>query len=284
MKRTALFLVFVAVAGAMFYGPFREMMQAAMRSDYYSHIVLIPFVSAYLLFVRRREIFAHLEYAFAPGAAVAAVGVLLYGLARTVPLGLDKNDFSALVTLAALFFVVGAFILIFGLSAFRSARFALLFLLFMVPVPTALMDGIVRILQLGSTEFVALLFSITPVPVLREGIVFHLPNISISVAPQCSGIRSSLALVITAVLAGHMFLKTGWKKWALVLAVIPVTMLKNGIRIVTLSLFAVYVDTRVLTNSTLHTDGGILFFILALLLMAPILLVLRKSEHKESDR
>jgi exosortase/archaeosortase family protein len=91
-----------------------------------------------------------------------------------------------------------------------------------------------------------------------------------------------MALVITAVLAGHMFLKTGWKKWALVLAVLPVTMFKNGIRIVTMSLFAVYVDKRILTSSALHTDGGILFFILALLLMAPVLFVLRRSEHKES--
>ena len=103
-------------------------------------------------------------------------------------------------------------------------------------------------------------------------------------APQCSGIRSSLALVITSVLAGHMFLKTGWKKWALVLAVIPVTMLKNGIRIVTLSLFAVYVDKRILTDSALHTDGGILFFVLALLLMAPILFVLRRSEKGPGTR
>jgi exosortase len=281
MKRTALFLVFVAVAALMFYGPFREMMRTALRSEYYSHIVLIPFVSAYLLFVRRKEIFANIEYAFVPGAAVAGVGVLLYGIARMVPLGLNKNDLAAFVTLAALFFVVGAFILLFGLRAFRAARFALLFLLFMVPVPTALMDGIIRVLQVGSTEFVALLFAIAPVPVLRDGFVFHLPNISIEVAPQCSGIRSSMALVITSVLAGHMFLKRGWNKALLVLAVIPVTMLKNGIRIITLSLFAVYVDTRILTNSALHTDGGIVFFVLALLLMAPILFVLRRSEHKK---
>lgn len=282
MKRTALFLAFVAVAALMFYGPFKDMMRTALRSEYYSHIVLIPFVSAYLLFVRRKEIFAHIEYAFVPGAAVAGAGVLLYGIARMVPMGLNKNDLAAFVTLAALFFVVGAFILLFGLRAFRAARFALLFLLFMVPVPTALMDGMIRVLQVGSTEFVALLFAIAPVPVLREGFVFHLPNISIEVAPQCSGIRSSMALVITSVLAGHMFLKSGWNKALLVLAVIPVTMLKNGIRIITLSLFAVYVDTRILTNSALHTDGGVVFFVLALLLMAPILFVLRRSEHKKS--
>jgi exosortase/archaeosortase family protein len=84
--------------------------------------------------------------------------------------------------------------------------------------------------------------------------------------------------VITCVLAGHMFLKTTWKKIVLVLAVIPITMFKNGIRIVSLSLLGVYVDRGFLTSS-LHTDGGILFFVLALLLMAPILFVLRKSER-----
>jgi hypothetical protein len=39
-----------------------------------------------------------------------------------------------------------------------------------------------------------------------------------------------------------------------------------------------YVDSRILTNSTLHTDGGIVFFILGLLLLAPVLYFLRKSE------
>jgi len=142
---------------------------------------------------------------------------------------------------------------------------------------------IIRVLQLGSAEFVAFLFQFTGMPILRDACVFHLPGISIEVAPQCSGIRSSLALVITCVLAGHMFLRTTWKKAVLVLAVIPITMLKNGIRIVTLSVLAVYVD-RGFLESSLHRDGGIVFFILALCLMAPILFVLRKGERGRSDR
>ena len=80
--------------------------------------------------------------------------------------------------------------------------------------------------------------------------------------------------------------QTTWKKILLVLLVVPITMLKNGIRIVTLSVLAVYVD-RGFLESSLHRDGGIVFFILALCLLAPILFVLRKSENKRevtSDR
>ncbi len=139
------------------------------------------------------------------------------------------------------------------------------------------MDGFIYFLQVGSTEFTNLLFMATGVPFLREGFVFHLPGMSVEVAKQCSGIRSSLALLITAILAGHMFLKTGWKKVFLAVLIIPVTMFKNGIRILILTLLGTYVDPRWLTESSLHRDGGIVFFILALVLMAPILYWLRKG-------
>jgi len=53
--------------------------------------------------------------------------------------------------------------------------------------------------------------------------------------------------------------------------------LKNGIRIVTLSLLAVYVDPNFLFG-TLHRDGGIVFFLLGLLLLLPVLLLLQRGE------
>ena len=65
-------------------------------------------------------------------------------------------------------------------------------------------------------------------PYYREGFVFSLPNVAIEVADECSGIRSSIALVLTALLAGHMSLVTGWKKVVLVAVALPLTILKNG--------------------------------------------------------
>jgi exosortase len=278
VKRGLLFVA--AIAALMLFGPVREYLYWTYKSPYYTHVVLIPLVCAYLVFTGRKEIFGQIGYAFVPGGAVAGLGLLLLVAATAMASGWGKNDYYALVACSTVLVVIGAFIAIFGLRAFREARFAMLFLAFMVPLPTDVEYWVIRVLQLGSAEFVAFLFPLTGMPVLREGIVFHLPGLSISVAPECSGIRSSLALVITCVLAGHMFLKTTWKKALLVLVVLPITMLKNGIRIVTLSVLAVYVD-RGFLESSLHRDGGIVFFVLALLLMAPILFVLRRSEHKK---
>jgi exosortase/archaeosortase family protein len=70
----------------------------------------------------------------------------------------------------------------------------------------------------------------------------------------------------------------------LALLVVPVTMLKNGIRILILTLLGTYVDPRWLTESSLHRDGGIVFFVLALLLMSPVLYCLRRGEKKVSRK
>lgn len=68
-----------------------------------------------------------------------------------------------------------------------------------------------------------------------------------------------MALFITATVAGHLFLKTGWKKVLLALVSIPIAMFKNGIRIVSLTLLGAYADPRIL-QSDLHREGGIPFF------------------------
>ena len=208
------------------------------------------------------------------------MGALLYFGGRFLGVQLNQNDFASIIALSAVLFVNGAFILCFGFMAFRAALFPLLFLIFIIPIPSTLMEGIIYFLQVGSTEFTNLLFMATGVPFLREGFVFHLPGMSVEVAKQCSGIRSSLALFITALLAGHLFLRTWWKKVILVICIFPIAMFKNGIRIVTLTLLGTYVDPRIL-QSSLHREGGIPFFILALVLLGPILYYLRKSERKD---
>jgi exosortase len=178
---------------------------------------------------------------------------------------------------------IGAFILFFGMQSFRRLLFPLMCLFLMVPIPERLVNAAVVILQQGSAEGVAILFSLTGTPYQREGLTFILPRTTIEIAPQCSSIRSSLALFISCLLAGHLILRTTSRKLILVLVAIPMAMVKNVIRIVTLSLLAIHVDMGYLAGSDLHRRGGIIFFVLTLLLIWPVLWVLRKTEKNATD-
>ena len=277
-RRNLIFFFFFFLAFLMAYAPIKALYDSSSQGEYYSHIVLIPLVSIYLVFQKRKLVFGEPRDDRIAGISLSLAGVLLYLVGRGVGAGINLNDITAIIALAAVVFLNGGFILSYGLYAYKAALFPLLFLVFVIPIPSALMDGFIHFLQAGSTEFTNLLFMATGVPFLREGFVFHLPGMSVEVAKQCSGIRSSLALLITTLLAGHMFLNTWWKKATLAVLIIPITMFKNGIRILVLTLMGTYWDPRWLTESSLHRDGGILFFILALVLMAPILYWLRKGE------
>jgi exosortase len=162
------------------------------------------------------------------------------------------------------------------------AAFPLLFLLFMVPIPVKALETAVYLLTCGSAEAAYGLFKLTGVTVLREGSTFHLPTLTIEVAEQCSGINSSIALFVAMIVAAQLFLRTGWKKVVLVLSIFPITIIKNGMRIVTLTLLGAYVDPRIL-SSDLHRKGGIPFFIIALAMLAPILWYLRKTEKRNGE-
>ena len=190
---------------------------------------------------------------------------------------LTQNDYLSLMIFTTVLTWIGGFILFYGIESVKTNLFPFLFLFFMVPIPGMIVKGAIYFLQIGSTEAAYGLFKLTGIPLLRDGFIFHLPGLSIEVAEQCSGIRSSIALLITSIMAGQLFLKSAGRRIVLVLVIIPITILKNGLRIVTLSLLGVYVDQDILSSS-LHEKGGIPFFFLSLIFLGDILWLLRRSE------
>lgn len=280
-QRNLLFIFFLLVVGAIFYVPIKELLILSLRyNELYSHIVLIPFVSMYFIYIDRNKIFSNIGCSAKAGISLIIISVILFILGKTQGLGFNQNDYLSLTTSSAVVMLIGGFVLFYGMKAFKAGMFPLFFLLFMIPVPSLIMDSFIAFLQKASTEVAYILFTLTGVSFLREGFVFHLSGISVEVAEQCSGIRSSLALFITSIMAGKMFLNTSSRKTVLALSVFPITVFKNGVRIVTLTLLGVYVDPKIL-NSNLHKRGGIPIFIFAFIILMSVLWLLKKTESEK---
>ena len=248
------------------------------ENDTFSQIPLIPLLSLYLVYDNRVAIFAELSIGRILGPALIIPGMVLIAIGKLNLWQLGSTNMVSLLMLAAFLVWLGAFGLFFGARAFRIACFPLFFLLFMIPIPEPALSKIIYLLQAGSSEMVELFFRMAGVPYLRQGFVFELPGVAIRVAEECSGIRSSLALLITTVLASHFFLRTNWKRMLLCVVVVPIVIFKNGLRIATLSILAIYVNPGFLYGR-LHHQGGFVFFIIALLPMALVLRLLQKGEN-----
>ena len=283
ISRNILFLLFNIVMIVIFYAPLRDLFSLSLHKATYSHIMLIPIVSGYFVYSERKIIFSEAKHSFIIGTVFMLIGITLYQFGKTQGDIFTQNDYLSIIALALILFWFGGFVFFYGIQSFRNMRFPFLFLLFMVPMPAFILDPVILFLQKGSAELSYRIFNITGVAPMRDGFMFHFPSLSIEVAEQCSGIRSSIALFITSVIAGHFFLKSNWSKVVLCLIVFPVAVFKNAVRIVTITMLSIYVDKSFLTNSFLHKKGGVFFFILALFVMAPVLWLLRKSEKSANS-
>lgn len=268
----------------IFYQPLFEFGKVAWNKPLYSHAFIVPLVSIYIIWADRKGLFSRSVYKFKLGGMLLVAGCCLLVVSKLYSRELAQNDFYFLSLSGFFTWELGSFITCFGGSVFRSVLFPLFFFGFIIPPPTFILEPFITLLQWGSANAVFYIFKLFGVPVFREGVTFSLPNVTIEVARQCSGIRSALALIIISVLLGNIFLKSSWRRLILVLAVLPITIFKNGLRIALLTLLGAYVDLSYLTDSSLHSQGGKPFLLLALLFLAPVLWLLRWSEKKRIDR
>lgn len=281
-KRWMYFGIWTLACAALFAKPIYRLLNLALRDDTASHILLIPFISAWLLYSNRAAREPVSNSVRWPSAILLFLSGLSFWFAATCRFCTTRDSLSG-YSLSLILAVIAGFVLVFGFSRAKDLAFALLFLLLAVPIPDAPLNKIIHILQIGSAQVALIFFDISGAPVLRDGLIFHLPTFSIEVAQECSGIRSSLALLILALLVAHFSFRPFWKKLLFVLVGLCMMLIKNGIRIAALTLLATYVDPGFLYGR-LHRDGGIVFFLIGLALLWPFYLVLRSGEtHSPVD-
>ena len=282
MKRRDLYFLFlVALSFGLFWTDLNMLVSQALQYDHYSHILVVPVISAcFLYWFDRKKIFQNVRPCLRGAALLLGLAAGLYWFAQRHS-SVSPNGYFSLTILSVVLFWMAGFLLVYGPQAFRASAFPLLLLLLVVPIPESVLDKIIYALQQGSADVSYVLFSMTGVPVFRQGFFFTLPGLTIEVAEQCSGIRSSIALFILCLLIGHLFLRSASRKVALIVAAIPILIFKNAVRIVAISLLSAYVSRDFLTGS-LHQSGGILFFLLGLLILIPIIRLLERSENQQA--
>lgn len=275
------FLIYLAILCGAFALPLLNLVTFVARSEVHSYILLIPFVAAYLIYIRWKHLSGEFTRAWGMTLAVGFMGLCALVATQWFP-ELSQNDYLTLISFSFVCFVITGVLLVLGSKWAHSAMFPLLFLLFMVPLPEVAIDFLENASKEGSAEVASWLFLISGTPVLRDQTVFQLPGMTIYVAKECSGIRSSLVLVITSLLAANMFLRTTWRRSLLVAAVIPLGLLRNGFRILVVALLCVYIGPHMI-YSPIHRRGGPVFFVLSLVPLFLMLWAFRRQETKKSS-
>ena len=280
------FALAVGCLGICFAIPLWKLVRFAVDSELYSYILLVPFISIYLLWLKRRS----LPVSTVPARGLAVVflsaGAALlvaYWLWLRSSLLLVPDEYLMMMTLCFLLLFCGISSLFWGTATLRAVAFPLSFLALLAPVPPAAVQKMDSFLQWGSAQVASGLFSLSGTSYLQDGLAFQLPDVKLGIAPECSGIHSTVVLFITALLLSYIFLRTPGKRAFLILFVIPLGLLRNGFRVYVIGQLCIHLGPQMI-DSPIHRKGGPIFFVLSLIPLFIMLLLLQRSEKTTSGQ
>ena len=251
-----------------FWPTFVDLVQTWNSNPQYSHGFLVPAFAALLLWLRRGQL------------DVAAVRPSWWGLGLLAA-GLGLRLFGAffyftwLEEVALLPCLAGLCVLVGGRAAWRWAWPAVLFLVFMIPLPFTVATMLSKELQRLATICSAFTMQVCGLPALADGNVILLDDHQIDIVEACSGLRMLMVFFALAA-AFALIVKRPWPDKLLLLAsAVPIAVVSNIARIVlTGVLFETGVNDEAV-HAFFHDAAGWLMMPFALVLFWAELKVLK---------
>jgi exosortase A len=185
----------------------------------YNHIVFVPPIAAWLVWLRRRELAKLTPEAWWPGLALLA-GALFVWLLGTLA-GLDSA--SQLGAVAALIAVTMA---VLGPRVGAALAFPLGYLLFLVPFG----DELVPVLQTLTAKGVVALAHLTGMEARIDGVFIHTRAGLFEVAEACSGVEFLVAMVALGALAAERCFTSWRRRVGFLVAAILLPIVANAVR------------------------------------------------------
>jgi exosortase len=224
-----------------------------------SHGFAVPAIAAYLLWHRRRLL------AEAPvKGSIIGLPLIIFALGMLVIGSLVGEPFVARLSLPLALF--GTVLFLMGPRVTREAWLGIAYLAFMIPLPYVTLKALTYQSRLFDAGLTATALSWLSVPVLRDGVMLRLPNITLEVADDCSSVPAIAALLALGAAYSQMQVRPTWIRVALTLSAVPLALFSNIIRLIITSLGAYYLGPIAL-NNVIHKFNGTSVFLATVVLL-----------------
>lgn len=218
----------------------------------YSHGRLIPLVSLAVIWVKRKEIFSLNMRVDNRGLAVVVFALIVHWLGAKM----QQTHFS----LASLVLLIwGVPFYFYGWELAQKLIFPCSYLIFCIPLN--FMDIIAFPLRMISTRTAVALLDGMGIEAVRSGTAIYIPSMpsGLDVADPCSGLRSLLAMTALTAVYAYFTQKTLWKQWILFMSSIPLAVIGNIARIVTIAVVSEAIGGKLAIGLYHDYSGYILF-------------------------
>jgi exosortase D (VPLPA-CTERM-specific) len=227
----------------------------------YSHGVLIPVISLFLIW-RERDALARIPFVGSwAGLLLVLAGVLMWYVA-------ELSTIYVIGQYAFLLVLYGLVLALVGPAVFRRLRMPLLILIFMIPLPAFFANTLSLKLQLFSSALGVEIIRLFGISVFLDGNVIDLGTYKLQVVEACDGLRYLFPLMTLAFIVAYLFRAAMWKRVVLFLLSIPIAILMNSLRIGLIGVTVEYWGVK-MAEGVLHDfEGWVVFMISTIVLLA----------------
>ncbi|SMC50371.1 exosortase [Desulfocicer vacuolatum DSM 3385] len=242
--------------------------------SYYSHGFIIPFVSGYLVWLKRHvlhEIACETKW-FGFLLVVLAAALHILGTAVYI---FSISGFSIWIL------IYGIVLFMWGWERTKVVCFPIFYLLFMFPAPLAFISTISFPLKMFVAQYGVKIIHLMGFPIYREGFNVFIPQGVLIIGNPCSGLRSLISFLALGSLMAYVSNLSGIRRWVLFFVSIPIALLSNLIRVPILILWAYKFGlASVAPDTFVHTGSGLVVFLLGLGLMYASMICLGIGHEK----
>lgn len=229
------------------------------RDSYYSHGILIPFFSGYLIWQNREELKKIVCKESRLGLILIIAGLGVHFISSLLRIYFSSG-FSMLIVLA------GLILHFFGREFFRKILFPVSFLVFMIPVPIVLIGKISFQLKTFAAEIATGVLNNIRIPAIREGSMIRMRHAQVIVDDVCSGLRSLISLTALGSIVAYWMQTVFTKRVVLFLLTIPIAIVTNVVRILILAVISELWGPKYAVGF-IHDASGFLVFALAFIML-----------------
>ena len=229
------------------------------RDSYYSHGILVPFVTGYLIWQKRSELKALKKECSPWGLPLIILGLTVHILSSLFRVYFTSG-FSSLVVL------IGLILYFYGARVLKAIFFPVFFLIFMLPAPEVVITNISFRMKIFVAQISAGTLNSIGIFASRDGSMIKMPHANVVVDDVCSGLRSLITLTALGSIFAYLMTSKMIKRILLFLSTIPIAVITNVCRVIFLSLISEIWGVQY-ASGLVHDIAGFMLFGLAFLLL-----------------
>ena len=251
-----------------FLGGLERMVERWGSSEEYGYGYMIPMIVGFFIWQKKSDI-ENIEFT---GSFTGVALVILGGFLLVL------GELSALFIVVQYAFLVALFGVILSFTGWRVFKMllpALCLLIFMIPLPNFLYQGLSAELQLISSQLGVAVIRIFGISVFLEGNVIDLGVYQLQVVEACSGLRYLFPLAALSYMSAYLFKGATWKKIIIFVSSVPITIFMNSFRIGMIGVLVEHWGIE-MAEGFLHDFEGWIVFMACMMILVMEMWVLSK--------